>query len=240
MSRRERTILTIVTVLLVLSALVAAIWLVYLAATAIAKIAGAITAAIIGLVGTLMAAILNHANQLDAQRKQAAHMAKQDNYKELLSKVGAFARADEQYSEAGDQLSSAHLASWAFGDLRVLESTNKFQQRPDQETLLDLLEAVRDSLGYQDDLSKDFVRDRDKYDPGVLFPGGSQPKKGLDPPKEQERASESSSSVSFELIEPPQNGGDSLGSRGPGRAVPKKASLFTEVFHGPWRATPKQ
>jgi hypothetical protein len=98
---------------------------VYLAATAIAKIAGAITAAIIGLVGTLMAAILNHANQLDAQRKQAAFTARQDNYKELLSKVGAFARAGSNYTEAGDDLSSAHLASWAFGDQKVLPADGK-------------------------------------------------------------------------------------------------------------------
>jgi hypothetical protein len=115
-------------------------------------------------------------------------MAKQDNYKELLSKVGAFARDDEPYSEAGDQLSSAHLASWAFGDLRVLESTNKFQQDPDQGTLLDLLEAVRDSLGYQENLSKDLIRDRYKYDPEILFPEGR--KKGLRSGKEQESASE--------------------------------------------------
>jgi len=150
-----------------------------------------------------MTAILNHANQLDAQRKQAAFMAKQDNYKELLSKVGDFARADKTNPKAGDELSSAHLASWAFGDLKVLESTNKFQKRPDQETLVNLLEAVRDSLGYHEYLpSTDFVRDRDKYDPGVLFPGGSQRTIGIDePPKEEESASESPSK---EIEEQPQ------------------------------------
>jgi hypothetical protein len=183
MSRSERTIWTIVALLLVLSSVAAASWLVYLVATAIAtataKIAGAIAAAVIGLVGTLMAAILNHANQLDAQRKQAEHMAKQDNYKELLSKVGAFARAGSNYTEAGDDLSSAHLASWAFGDREVLESTNSFQRDPGTETLLNLLEAVRDSLDYKDDLPEDFTRNKDRYDPKVVFPPpGSTPEFG--------------------------------------------------------------
>jgi hypothetical protein len=179
MSRRERTILTIITVLLVLFSLVAASWLVYLVATAIvtatAKIAGAIAAAVIGLVGTLMAAILNHANQLDAQRKHEEYRAKQDNYKELLSKVGAFARADSSVTKAaGDDLSSAHLASWAFGDREVLESTNRFQRYPKRETLLGLLEAVRDSLDYKGDLPEDFTRNTDRYNPSVLFaPAGT-------------------------------------------------------------------
>jgi len=185
MWRNARTIWTIVALLLVLSSLVAAGWLVYLAvaaiATATAKLAGAIGAAVIGLVGTFMAAILNHANQLDAQRKDHANqleaqrkhaefLAKQENYKELLSKVGAFARAGSNSTEAGADLSSAHLASWAFGDQEVLEATNKFQNHPDRETLLNLLEAVRDSLDYKDDLPDDFPRNTDRYDPKVLFP----------------------------------------------------------------------
>jgi hypothetical protein len=180
----RRTTLTIVIILSILLSLGVGVWLVYLAVGAIAKIAGVITAAIIGLVGTLITAVLNHANQLDAQRKQAAFMAKQENYKELLSKVGTFARNEKNDPEAGDALSSAHLASWAFGDRKVLESTNKFQQRPDTETLVTLLEAVRDSLGYKDDLPEDFTRDPNRYDPKVLFPGGDKPVGGLQPPPE--------------------------------------------------------
>jgi len=152
---------------------------VYLAVGAIAKIAGVITAAIIGLVGTLITAVINHANQVDAQRKQAAFMAKQENYKDLLSKVGTFARNERNDPETGDALSSAHLASWAFGDQKVLEATNKFQRRPDTETLVSLLEAVRDSLGYKDDLPEDFTRNPNRYDPKVLFPGGDKPVGGL-------------------------------------------------------------
>jgi hypothetical protein len=207
MSRRETTIWTVVLVLLVLSSLVSAIWLVYLAATAIAKIAGVITAAVIALVGTLMSAIINHVNQLDAQRKQEASMAKQDNYKELLSKVGDYARADKSDPKAGEPLSSAHLASWAFGDQKVLESTNKFQNDPNTDTLINLLEAVRDSLGYHEDLpSTEFVRNPDKYDPSVLFPEGAQRMVGLltGRAKEQERASEEPSGVSFENKEEPR------------------------------------
>jgi hypothetical protein len=53
----------------------------------------------------------------------------------------------------------------------VLEATNKFQTHPDTKTLVNLLEAVRDSLGYQEYLpSTDSLRDRNKYDPGILFP----------------------------------------------------------------------
>jgi hypothetical protein len=117
-------------------------------------------------------------------------MAKQDNYKDLLSKVGTFARNERNDPEAGDALSSAHLASWAFGDRKVLEATNAFQRRADTETLVSLLEAVRDSLGYKDDLPEDFTRNPNRYDPTVLFPGGDKPVGGLRQPSPESPSKE--------------------------------------------------
>ena len=107
MSRRG-ILWTVFVVVLVLLLVGVGIWFVYLAATAIAKIAGVIVAAVITLIGTLIAAIINHNLTIEAQQKQQELLAKQDNYKQLLATIGEFARnpGDVKYEDA---LTSAHL-----------------------------------------------------------------------------------------------------------------------------------
>lgn len=122
-----------------------------------------IAAAIVGVAGTVVAAVVRHGFELDKQRRHTEFLEKQENYKELLSKVGDFARQKEG---AADLLTTAHLASWAFGDLPVLEATNKFQKQRTKESLFELLGAIRKSL-QESGLPDDFEQ---KYDATVLFP----------------------------------------------------------------------
>jgi hypothetical protein len=161
---RRGILWTVLVVLLVLLLVGVGIWFVYLAATAIAKIVGVIIAAVITLIGTLIAAIINHSLTIEAQQKQQELLAKQDNYKQLLATIGEFARnsANVKYEDA---LTSAHLASWAFGDPEVLACTNAFQKERKVGALVELLKAVRRSLE-KPDLTKEWF---ERYHKDVLF-----------------------------------------------------------------------
>jgi hypothetical protein len=157
-------------VVIVSASLGVVLWMVYLAAAVAIKIA----VALIAVTGGFITAIINHtlqlekdrashAQQLEEGRIEAERRAKQENYKDLLSKVGAFAR---QLPSSADELTSAHLASWAFGDLDVLIATNRFQRTRDRASLLELLAAIRLSL--QSDSLPDYRMK--EYDSTVLFP----------------------------------------------------------------------
>ncbi len=136
----------------------------------VAALAAQVVAAIIAVVGTMVAAIAKHGFELEKQRRHAVYLEKQKAYSELLAKIGDFARGK---AGAADALSSAHLASWAFGDLPVLEATNAFQRNPTQDTLLRLLGAMRKNL-QNAEVPKAFMA---SYDAAVLFP--TEERKGL-------------------------------------------------------------
>jgi hypothetical protein len=173
--------------------------LISLAAEPLAKVG----AALLGALGALLLAFLKFGFDLHKQRQNsiyqrnrelesASHLAmqqqrhtdylaKQRNYELLLSKVAAFAHNSAEAS----QLSSAHLASWAFGDLEVMIKTNEFQKSPTEQSLMSLLKSVRRSLensraeyepsryGYTDGSSKaaPTIDELEKiYDASVLFP----------------------------------------------------------------------
>ena len=167
--KEKETGWTIFVVVLTLVLLGVAGWIVYVAGSVLIKVA----VAVIAVAGGIITAVANHtlqlekdrashALQLEKDRIEAERRAKQENYKELLSKVGDFAR---RQPTADDALAAAHLASWAFGDLEVLAVTNQFQVNRDRESMLVLLSAVRKSL-QGGELPSSFV---EKYNADVLF-----------------------------------------------------------------------
>lgn len=149
----------IISIILVVAFLGASIWLIAIAAEAFTKIA----VAIIGAAAVIMAAILKYSLELKKEREHREWLAKQENYKELLGKIGDFARGRE---DADDALTSAHLGSWAFGDHSVMKSTNAFMRSRTRDDLIQLLRDIRESL-QQPELPLDFFKE---YDTDVLFP----------------------------------------------------------------------
>jgi len=138
------------------------------------EVAQQITATIIPVIATVLVAVFKHyadstrerehATLLAKQeRNHAAFLAKQKNYEQLLAKVGDFA-AGAEGSE--NELISAHMASWAFGDDDVLEKTSAYMNDTSLESLVLLLKTIRKSLG-QEELPKPFFVD---YNPVNLVP----------------------------------------------------------------------
>jgi hypothetical protein len=149
---------SIISIVLVVVFLVASIWLIAIAAEAFAKIA----VAIIGAAAVIMGTTLKYSFELKKERNHQEWLVKQENYKELLSKIGDFVR---EKPGAVDSLTSSHLGSWAFGDLSVMTSTNAFIKSKSRDDLLTLLRNIRESL-QQPELPDDFF---DDYDTKVLF-----------------------------------------------------------------------
>ena len=110
--------------------------------------AAQVAAAVVAVVGGIMAAVAKHGFDLERERRHAEFLAKQKHYAELLATIGNFARKKEN---SFDALCSAHLASWAFGDFNVLKATNALMEKPESATLVALLAAMRDSLGEKGD-----------------------------------------------------------------------------------------
>jgi hypothetical protein len=142
---------------------VGSLWLVLRVATLAAQVA----AAVVAVVGGIVAAVVKHGLDLENQRRHAAFLEKQKNYATLLAMIADFARNREG---AQDQLSSAHLGSWAFGDLPVLSATNAFQIDPCAEKLVELLATIRQAL-QQEPLPAGF---QSTYRADILFPPAEQ------------------------------------------------------------------
>lgn len=155
MLRREKLLWA----LFVAAALTASLWVLW----NVVSLAAQVAAAVVALVAGVIAVVVKHGFDMEAQRRHAAFLAKQDNYRVLLATIGDFAR---KQPHADDRLSSAHLASWAFGDLAVLEATNEFQRQRSSESLIKLLASVRAALQHEP-LPPSF---RENYDATVLFP----------------------------------------------------------------------
>ena len=165
----KRNTESIVWAVFIATILVAGAWL----AVEIATVAAQVAAAALAVVGTIVGAVAKHGFELEKQRRHAVYLEKQKAYTDLLSKIGAFARSKRGTAEGvrtGDELSTAHLASWAFGDIKVIKATNVFQRDPSPKTLTALLQAIRESLQYSY-LPDDFF---EEYDADVLFAPSEQ------------------------------------------------------------------
>lgn len=146
---------------------------------ALATVAAQIAVAVIAVVGGILAAVVKHGFDLERERRHAEFLAKQKNYAELLSKIGAFARKSVG---ASDELCAAHLASWAFGDLNVLLATNALMAQPGTDELVKLLAAIRHSLGEQSDGKETSLVNRlneGGYNSDLLFAPVTTPTPGL-------------------------------------------------------------
>lgn len=156
------TVLLVLLVVILLGSAISVLWIV-------ANVTAKIGAAIVGVVGSIILAYFKYGLDLERQRKHTLLLEKQKNYSELFASIGGFVRAKSETKEgveARDKLTSAHLASWAFGDVDVIVATNEFMKNKDSSGLRKILEAVRRSLG-QSLLPQSF---KDNYDFDQLFP----------------------------------------------------------------------
>lgn len=153
----------IILVIIIVLILVSCAWLAYEAY----KFAKEMAVAVSGLGTGVILAYVKYVFDLRKDRQQRESLAKQRNYKELLSKIGDFVRDSEG---ADDAIVSAHLGSIAFGDKTVIAATNKFMGKISEDTatdnLLYLLKTIRSKSGLEV-LDENFWKG---YDVEILFP----------------------------------------------------------------------
>lgn len=129
----------------------------------VGELAAKIATGAIGLGGSIVLAVLKHGMEAARTRRDALWLEKQRNYKKLLENIGGFVRSNcKNY----DPLTISHIESWVFGDSEVVMKTNAFMQNPNPESLIDLLQCMRASIGPPELESLDM----NSYKTVVLFP----------------------------------------------------------------------
>jgi len=103
-----------------------------------------IIAAVIGAVALVVSAIVTHALNQAREFQFEKYKQRQSNYATLLTQVEAFVQKKEHGQDA---LDSAHLYSWVVGSEEVIRATQKFLENATQQSLKDLLVAMRKDVG---------------------------------------------------------------------------------------------
>ena len=99
-----------------------------------------IIVAMLGVVGSLLVSVFKYsADRLRDQENEKLKI-KRANYQKLLEAIGLFAVDTEK---GHHRLTVVHTESWAFASDDVVVYTNKFLETPSQQTLQNVLEAMR-------------------------------------------------------------------------------------------------